>query len=315
MLKSMPINDYCDALHSKFPLLERFQTNTLKATVDYYAECLANNAKAVQCVERLFNLATEQAQSLSIGFSDRSLGNQLPAKQVKHGLEIRLKLEELEIYKDNGRETLRGYVTIPLLDEQHHVTGIHALQLDAKHYNDEPIVIGTGSLPQALFHQPTALAAVVTPDTTAQSATPEVVTPVATPSFELIVAPHQVTFIRGDRHYKVQGLDRNMSSLGLRVSLQASRQDLVHLDTLDLVKARSRSSFIRAAASELYLEEDILKKDIGLLLLQLEDLRNRQIEASKSQESTTPTLSESEQESTRSWCRTRSRWGTSPRGR
>ncbi len=147
------------------------------------------------------------------------------------------------------------------------------------------------------------LAAVVTLDTPAQSATPEAITPVATPPFELIVASHQVTFIRGDRHYKVQGLDRNMSSLSLRVSLQASRQDLVHLDTFDLVKARSRSSFIRAAASELYLEEDILKKDIGLLLLQLEDLRNRQIEASKSQESNTPTLSESEQEQAIEWLR------------
>ena len=296
-------DDYIGRLYGEFPLLERFEANAIGATVDYYATCLALNAKAVQCVERLFNLATEQAQSLSIGFSDRSLGNQLPAKQVKHGMKIRLKLEELGIYKDNGRETLRGYVTIPLLDEQHNVTGIHALRLDAKHCNDEPLVIGTGSLPQGLFHQPTALAAVVTPDTPAQSATPEAITPVATPSFELIVASHQVTFIRGDRHYKVQGLDRNMSSLSLRVSLQASRQDLVHLDTFDLVKARSRSSFIRAAASELYLEEDILKKDIGLLLLQLEDLRNRQIEASKSQESNTPTLSESEQEQAIEWLR------------
>ena len=296
-------DDYIGRLYGEFPLLERFEANAIGATVDYYATCLALNAKAVQCVERLFNLATEQAQSLSIGFSDRSLGNQLPAKQVKHGMEIRLKLEELGIYKDNGRETLRGYVTIPLLDEQHNITGIHALRLDAKHCNDEPLVIGTGSLPQGLFHQPTALAAVVTLDTTAQSETPQPVIPVAAPSFELIVAPHQVTFIRGDRHYKVQGLDRNMSSLSLRVSLQASRQDLVHLDTFDLVKARSRSSFIRAAASELYLEEDILKKDIGLLLLQLEDLRNRQIEASKSQESNTPTLSESEQEQAIEWLR------------
>ena len=150
-------DDYIGRLYGEFPLLERFEANAIGATVDYYATCLALNAKAVQCVERLFNLATEQAQSLSIGFSDRSLGNQLPAKQVKHGMKIRLKLEELGIYKDNGRETLRGYVTIPLLDEQHNITGIHALRLDAKHRNDEPLVIGTGSLPQGLFHQPTAL--------------------------------------------------------------------------------------------------------------------------------------------------------------
>ena len=323
-------------------MLEAFEANPIEATAQHYAACLSGNAKAIQTIHAILGLSLKQAQSLRIGFSDRSLGSQLPSNQVRHGKEIRTKLETLGIYKANGREALRGYVTIPLLNEQGAVAGIHALRVDAKHYNHEPILIGTGSLPQVLLNQPTSLAnqptsladqptaivdqptaianqptaidAVVTPELPAQfdnaspeaapTATPVIATPVITaPSFELIITPHQVTFIRGDRHYKVQGLDRNMSSLTLRVSLQASRQDLVHLDTLDLVKARSRSSFIRAAATELYLEEDTVKKDIGMLLLQLEDLRNRQIEASKSQQSTIPTLSETEQEQALEWLR------------
>ena len=46
----------------------------------------------------------------------------------------------------------------------------------------------------------------------------------------------------------------------LKVNLMASRDDLVHMDTLDLVKARSRTSFIKATATELYTDADIIKK-------------------------------------------------------
>ena len=57
----------------------------------------------------------------------------------------------------------------------------------------------------------------------------------------------------------------------------ASRDSLVHLDTLDLVNARSRASFIKAAAVELYVDADTIKKDIGRLLLQLETFQSDRI--------------------------------------
>ena len=54
---------------------------------------------------------------------------------------------------------------------------------------------------------------------------------------------------------------------------------MVHLDTLDLYKSRSRTSFIKATSAELFVDADIIKRDIGKLLLQLEQLQQDQIEA------------------------------------
>lgn len=81
------------------------------------------------------------------------------------------------------------------------------------------------------------------------------------------------------RHYRIRGLEKNLSPQQLRVNLLATRDGLVHLDTLDLCKAKSRLSFIKATASELYTGEAIIKQDMGRLLLELERLQQDQIEA------------------------------------
>jgi hypothetical protein len=218
----------------------------------------------------------------------------------------------LGIYKTNGRELLRGYVTIPLFNDLGDITGIHALRVDAENREDDPVIIGTGEWPPALRTAHVA----VTPDTVMPEAvmpvnvirTPAATavepTAVETPAtFELTVTSQHIAFTRGDRHYQVHGLERNMSSLTLRVCLQATRQDLIYLDTLDLVKARSRNALIQAIAVELLVEESTVKKDIGILLLQLEDLRNRQIEAVKNQTPSTPELTTDDREHALQWLR------------
>ena len=53
----------------------------------------------------------------------------------------------------------------------------------------------------------------------------------------------------------------------------------MHLDTIDLYRARSRASFIKATAAELFTEPAIIKSDLGKLLLQLEQLQLDRIEA------------------------------------
>ena len=83
----------------------------------------------------------------------------------------------------------------------------------------------------------------------------------------------------GTRNYRVRGLEKNHSSQQLKVNILATRDDLVHLDTLDLYKARSRTSFIKATATELFTDNEIIKRDIGTMLLELEQLQQDQIEA------------------------------------
>jgi hypothetical protein len=96
---------------------------------------------------------------------------------------------------------------------------------------------------------------------------------------QVTTSDDSVTIVFHDRSYRVRGLERNTSPMQLKVNILAKRDDLVHLDTLDLAKARSRASFIKATAAELYVDEPIIKKDVGTLLLQLEQLRTAQIEA------------------------------------
>jgi hypothetical protein len=81
------------------------------------------------------------------------------------------------------------------------------------------------------------------------------------------------------RRYRIRGLEKNNSSQQLKVNILAARDELVHLDTIDLYRARSRASFIKATAAELFTEPAIIKSDLGKLLLQLEQLQLDRIEA------------------------------------
>lgn len=97
----------------------------------------------------------------------------------------------------------------------------------------------------------------------------------------------------GQRRYRIRGLERNHSSQQLKVNILAARDELVHLDTLDLYKARSRNSFIKATATELFTDNDVIKRDIGTMLLRLEQLQHDRIEtATQSQKPIEPTANE-----------------------
>ena len=111
----------------------------LTAIVTHYASCLATSPKAMQYVADEMKLSPQQAASLQIGFADRSLGTLIPSKQVKTGREIRDALLALGIYKANGRETLRGYVTVPIRDEQGTIIGIRGHKVD-RHCQGEAVV-------------------------------------------------------------------------------------------------------------------------------------------------------------------------------
>ena len=90
---------------------------------------------------------------------------------------------------------------------------------------------------------------------------------------------HDVRITIDTRRYRIRGLENNFSPHQLRVNILATRDELVHMDTLDLCQAKSRTSFIRATAAELYLDEPLVKQDVGKLLLQLEQLREAQLTA------------------------------------
>ncbi|WP_298264842.1 CHC2 zinc finger domain-containing protein [Acidocella sp.] len=81
----------------------------------------------------------------------------------------------------------------------------------------------------------------------------------------------------GDRRWRVRGLARNLAHDVLKVNLLASCGASFHVDALDLYNARARTSFLTQAALELQVPEDVLKADLGRVLLKLEELQDEAI--------------------------------------
>jgi hypothetical protein len=89
----------------------------------------------------------------------------------------------------------------------------------------------------------------------------------------------------GDRQWRVRGLDKNLSFEVMKVNVRVMRPDTrtgeprYYLDTLDLLNARHRQVFTNAAADELQMKGEALRKDLGRVLLKLEQLQEDQIKA------------------------------------
>ena len=187
-------------------------------------------------------------------------------------------------------------MTFPLFDESGTITGIFGRRIDRNSKGEREITIGEGERARTsrrTEHDATAScrddgpSAATGKPKAKQTPAPEPVTSkdsVATEGRRFIdlVEDNQVTFTCEDRRYRIRGLEKNTNVCMLKVNLMASRvKDLVHLDTLDLVKARSRTSFIKATAAELFVDVDVVKRDIGGLLFKLEALREQQIAEAK----------------------------------
>jgi len=86
----------------------------------------------------------------------------------------------------------------------------------------------------------------------------------------------------GDREYRVRGLQKNLSGDILRVNLRvmgvnAYGDMALHVDTLELNAARPRMAFVKQAAAELGIKEEIVGRDVSKVLFKLEELRDEQI--------------------------------------
>ena len=107
---------------------------------------------------------------------------------------------------------------------------------------------------------------------------------------------HEVNIIIGSRSYRIRGMAKNMSYEQLKINLLISIKGLYYIDTIDLYHAKARASYIKQAAIELGYEPNIIKKDLGQILMRLELLQEQQINGvlNKDNKSQTPTLSEAQ---------------------
>jgi DNA primase len=76
--------------------------------------------------------------------------------------------------------------------------------------------------------------------------------------------------ILGERTYRVRGFDKNANTDQLKVQLMVQRGEVFFIDKLDLYASKQRQIFINQACVELGVSDEIIKKDLGKLLLALE---------------------------------------------
>jgi DNA primase catalytic core len=142
----------------------------------------------------------------------------------------------------------------------------------------------------------TGLAAAVEPETLPAQRVPR--TPQELPAE---VSDEEIIITLGERRYRIRGLAKNLSYESLRVNVLVCRPapagagELLHVDTFDLYSARHRAAFVKQAALELALKEDIVKKDLGAVLLKLEALQDAHIKKALEPKAKTITLSDADE--------------------
>jgi hypothetical protein len=79
---------------------------------------------------------------------------------------------------------------------------------------------------------------------------------------------YEATF--GPRVYRIGGVEKNHAVEALKITLRLTCEGLFYMDSLDLYRDGERRRFIERAAEETTLEKDLIKRDLGKLLLCLE---------------------------------------------
>jgi len=121
--------------------------------------------------------------------------------------------------------------------------------------------------------------------------------PAAAPALEPVqVRDDELVLSLADRRYRVRGLAKNLAFETMKVNLLVSSGEAYYVDTVDLYSARHRTQFLTAAAKELAVREELLKADLGRILLKLEALQEERIKAAVKVEPAAPPMTEAERE-------------------
>jgi DNA primase len=133
----------------------------------------------------------------------------------------------------------------------------------------QPVELVEPALPQAQQEQPLSKEEIpASPSLAAEAAS-------AALAAEAGALPDEVQLEAQACSWRVRGWKKNLTPEAMRVNVQVrTGQGGYFVDTLDLYAARSRASFLRAASIELALAEDVLKRELGVVLLKLEGLQD-----------------------------------------
>ena len=125
---------------------------------------------------------------------------------------------------------------------------------------------------------------------------PLAASPVVAPAVDAGAAINgdEVAFNFGERRYRVRGLPKNLSPETLKINLLVAAGEAYYVDTLDLYSAKGRAHYVLNAAKELAVRDDVVKHDLGRILLKLEAVQDARIKAATAPASVVPAMSEAE---------------------
>jgi len=174
------------------------------------------------------------------------------------------------------------------------------LESAAKEKNSDPAQATTQESTTAAEVLPLAAESVT--DAAPVAALPSALSPTIEVPTE--IKSEEIVITQGDRRYRVRGLAKNTSYELLKVNLLVHREQSeaasstnesgFHVDTFDLYSARQRTVFIKQAAEELGVQEDVIRRDLGHVLLKLEELQDAQIKNALEPKQEEITLDENE---------------------
>lgn len=157
----------------------------------------------------------------------------------------------------------------------------------------EPMLV---SLPSPALAEDAATARPSPPATASPSVALRPTAPASAPPAAPSSALDEMILTYGPRRYRVRGLAKNVTVDALRVNLLVSCGDRVHVDQLDLYAARQRLAFVKQAAVELAVSDDVLKRDLGQVLLDLEARQEQHLRDVLQPKSAVAALTAAEQE-------------------
>jgi CHC2-type zinc finger protein/Toprim domain-containing protein/DNA primase-like protein len=114
-------------------------------------------------------------------------------------------------------------------------------------------------------------------DLSSLAATPVPVAPVT--DIDVETNDNEIIINLGDRRYRIRGLTKNLSYEVLKINVMVTKGEAVHVDTFDLFAARHRANFIKQVSIELGVSDNVIKIDIGKVLLKLEALQDEHIKS------------------------------------
>jgi len=82
-----------------------------------------------------------------------------------------------------------------------------------------------------------------------------------------------IEYTFGDRHYRVRGLEKNLTFEQMKVVLRVERGGTDFVDAVDLISARQRLAYVKQASTEVGVKEEILRTDLAKVRGQLEVLQ------------------------------------------